>query len=348
MTGSYDYRLIQPGDGDDILQLVSASPDTGLIGFSYQYQGDPIAIHAALEPGVQGALALDAGQVVGMAFGEPTCVQWAGRVYAAAYLSNLRVLPAFRRRGVARGFADWGLPYIHEVLGPESIVYGAVMEGNFSRSLGEKFGFSSTHAIQGGSVSMRHSPPRRPAGLEFRPATQEELPEIAQAMNDTYRDHDLWTPVTPAGLKDFLEQSVLGIRPNELWVVARENRLLAGFSLSDRTGLVRMQIQRASLPIRLLGGLLGILPRSGELRSLTIRRLWYKEGELEAGQYLWQQARYEFRERGSSLGIAYDPTDRLRQIFRLPPWLPMFKARYLVKGAPAGDTSRPIYCTAGP
>jgi hypothetical protein len=98
----------------------------------------------------------------------------------------------------------------------------------------------------------------------------------------------------------------------------------------------------------MLGALLGILPRSGELRSLTIRRVWYQEGEPEAAQHLWEQARYQFRNRGSSLGIAYDPTDKLGQVFRIPPWLPMFKANYLVRGAAAGDPRRPVYCTAGP
>ena len=141
-------------------------------------------------------------------------------------------------------------------------------------------------------------------------------PKSRQAMNTYYREHDLWTPVTAGGLAEFRDQSLMGIHPNELWVLTRGSRLLAGFSLSDRTRLVRMQIQRASAPVRLLGALLGILPRSGELRSLTIRRIWYQEGELEAGRNLWEQARYQFRNRGSSLGIAYDPTDNLGQVFR--------------------------------
>ncbi len=167
-------------------------------------------------------------------------------------------------------------------------------------------------------------------------------------MNTYYREHDLWTPVTAGGLAEFRDQSLMGIHPNELWVLTRGSRLLAGFSLSDRTRLVRMQIQRASAPVRLLGALLGILPRSGELRSLTIRRVWYQEGELEAAQNLWEQARYQFRNRGSSLGIAYDPTDNLGQVFRIPPWLPMFKANYMVRGVPGEDSRRPVYCTAGP
>jgi len=345
---SFTYRLISPGDGDALLNLMAASPDAGLIGFSYEYLAEPISVHTTLEPGLQGAVALHSDQVIGMVFGEATRVQWAGKVYPAAYLSNLRVLPAFRRQGVAQGFASWGFPYINEILGPEAILYGAVMQGNASRLLGEKYGFASTHAIQGGTIPMRRTMPRMPAGLEFRPARDEELPEIAQAMNAFYREHDLWTPVTAGGLTEFRDQSLMGIHPNELWVLTRGSQLLAGFSLSDRTRLVRMQIQRASAPVRVLGALLGILPRSGELRSLTVRRVWYQDGELEAGQYLWELARYQFRNRGSSLGIAYDPTDNLGQVFRVPSWLPMFKANYLVRGAPGENSRRPVYCTAGP
>jgi hypothetical protein len=69
---------------------------------------------------------------------------------------------------------------------------------------------------------------------------------------------------------------------------------------------------------------------------------------LEAARYLWNSLRYELRERGNCLGIAYDPRDRLADVFQIPFWLPMFKARYLVRASDQLEAERLTYCIAGP
>jgi hypothetical protein len=97
----------------------------------------------------------------------------------------------------------------------------------------------------------------------------------------------------------------------------------------------------------MLGTALGILPASGILRALTVRHVWFAEGELESGRYLWQQLRYRLRDRGNSLGIAYDPRSALADLFQVPFYTPLFEARYLVR-AESAETARPIYCIAGP
>jgi hypothetical protein len=178
-------------------------------------------------------------------------------------------------------------------------------------------------------------------------ATEADLPAIAQGMNDFYRDHDLWSPVDPATLADLMAREVARVRPNQIYIVSRGDRILGGLSLSDRTGLVRMRIARAPAYVRLLGAVLGVLPRSGVLRALTARRVWFAPGELEAGRYLWQRLRYQLRQRGNCLGIAYDPGDRLADLFQIPFWLPMFEACYTVRAPEPLVAKRRIYCVAG-
>jgi hypothetical protein len=97
-----------------------------------------------------------------------------------------------------------------------------------------------------------------------------------------------------------------------------------------------------------LGGRLGILPASGILEALTVRRIWFREGELKSARYLWQSLRYDLREQGNCMGVAYDPRDRLAAVFQIPFWLPMFKARYLVRTPEPMEPERMIYCVAGP
>ena len=167
-------------------------------------------------------------------------------------------------------------------------------------------------------------------------------------MNAFYREHNLWIPVNVDTLEDFLKQEVNQVKPNQLYVAVRNGEIVAGVSLSDRTKLVRMRLARAPWYVRTLGGWLGLLPASGILEALTVRRVWFREGELEAARYLWQKLRYDLRERGNCLGIAYDPRDRLADMFQVPFWLPMFKARYLVRASDTLEDERLIYCIAGP
>jgi hypothetical protein len=76
--------------------------------------------------------------------------------------------------------------------------------------------------------------------------------------------------------------------------------------------------------------------------------VWFADGELESARYLWQTLRHTLRDQGNSLGIAYDPRDKLASVFQIPFWLPMFKARYAVRANTILDPDRPTYCLAGP
>jgi hypothetical protein len=108
-----------------------------------------------------------------------------------------------------------------------------------------------------------------------------------------------------------------------------------------------MRISRLPALLRMLGTWLGILPASGILRALTVRQVWFGEGELESGRHLWQQLRYQLRDQGNCMGIAYDPRSALADLFQVPVYIPMFKARYLVR-AETVDATRRTYCIAGP
>lgn len=348
MSAALTYRLARPEDSPALQAIIEATPDAGLIGFANDYRADLLAVSQALAHDLQGAVAERDGAIVGMILGDFVQVQWAGELRRAVYISHLRVHPDFQRQGVGRGLADWAFDYVRERLGPNALLYSAVMQGNASLILAQQYQFQVTDAIQGGIVPMCGSAPKPQTGLKVRLATQADLPAIAQGVNDFYRDHDLWSPVDPATLADFSAREVAGVRPNQLYVVSRGAQILGGLSLSDRTELVRIRIARAPAYVRLLGAVLGVLPRSGILRALTARRVWFAPGELEAGRYLWRQLRYQLRQRGNCLGIAYDPGDRLAELFQIPFWLPMFKACYAVRVTEPLVAKRRVYCVAGP
>jgi len=346
------FRPIENTDSPALKDLVSASPSTGTqISFTYDYQGDFLDIHRAISPDLHGFIA-ERGepekQIIGAIFGDALQVQWEGEKYPAGYIHNLRVDACCRRQGVATGLIQAGSVYARHVLGEQALIYSAIPEGNVSQALVKPDQFHLTRAIQGGVVPLRRRPPKSLPGVIVRPASKAVLPAVAQGMNTFYQEHNLWDPVTPESLDAFLAEKVQGISPNEIYIAVQNEKVLAGLTLADHTKLIRMRI--AGLPgfARMLGSILGLLSGEGLLLSLSIRRVWYQPGELEAARTLWETLRYTLRNRGTCLGIAYDPLDLLGQVFRVPRWLPMFKAHYVVQASKPPDPGRMIYCVAGP
>jgi GNAT superfamily N-acetyltransferase len=341
------FRLISPEDSPALERLIAATSDAGGIGFTDDYQADMLDVHRGLVEELHGAVAVRDKEIIGMVFGEVRWVQCAGQMVPGVYVSHLRVHPDHRRQGIARGLSDWALEYITDLLRSDAVIYGAIMAGNTSIKLTEQYEFQTTGPIQGVVVPMRKRPPAVLPGLDVRPAKRSELPDIVEGMNDFYRNHNLWSPVSEDTLEYFLGREVAEVKPNQLYVAARGGEVVAGLSLSDRTNLVRMRLARAPWGVRTLGGLLGMLPASGVVDALTVRRVWFREGELEAARYLWNLLRYDLRERGNCMGVAYDPRDSLVEVFQIPFWLPTFKARYLVRASCQLEADRLTYCIAG-
>jgi hypothetical protein len=348
MNSAFAFRSVQPDDSLALAQLVSSSPSSGPASFTYDYQAGLLEIHRAFADELHGIVATAGPSVIGMVLADLRQVQWEGQVCQAAYVSNLRVAHNYRRQGVARGILNYGYGYAEEVMGADPMVYTAIPEGNVTLALTEAYQCQVTGAIQGGVVPMSRSAPATRPGFAVREAGQQDLSVIADGMNQFYHEHNLWSPVTASALEGFCSTEVAGIHPNQLYVATRNNRITAGLSVSNRTELIRMKITNLPGYARWLGALLGVLPRDGLLRALTVRHLWFADGELESARYLWQTLRHTLRDQGNSLGIAYDPRDKLASVFQIPFWLPMFKARYAVRASTALDPDRPIYCFAGP
>ena len=348
MNSEFGFRPVEPEDSPALAQLVSSSPSAGPASFTYDYQADLLEIHRVFADELHGIVATAGPSVIGMVLADRRQVQWEGQVCQAAYVSNLRVAQNHRRQGVARGILDYGYGYAEKLVGADPMVYTAIPEGNVTLSLTETYQCQITAAIQGGVVPMSRSAPKGVPGLAVRTADQEELATIADGMNQFYREHNLWSPVSASALERFCNTEVAGLHPNQLYVSTRKGRIVAGLSVSNRTELIRMKITNLPGYASWLGALLGVLPRDGLLRALTVRHVWFAAGELESARYLWQTLCFTLRDQGNSLGIAYDPRDQLASVFQLPFWLPMFKARYAVRANTIPDPDRPTYCLAGP
>lgn len=334
-------------DAAALAELMARSPDAGRVAFTWRFSADLLEVMQALATSLEAAIAVRDGAPVGMVFGDFAEVQWSGARRPGVYVSNLRVDPVWRRRGVARALADWGLARVVERLGADAVVYSAVLEGNASAVLVGELGFRPTAPIRGALVPARRRPPHRPPDLQLRDAGPADGAGIAAGMNAFYAAHNLWTPVSATSLADFASREVGGVRPNRLLVVTRGAEVLGGLSVADRTALVRMVVTGASPLLRAAGRALGLLPGDGALRALSVRHVWFRPGELEAVRSLWQTLRFQAGRSGHCLGIAYDPRDASADVYRLPRWLPTFPGRYLVRSSAGVEPERPTYCVAG-
>jgi ribosomal protein S18 acetylase RimI-like enzyme len=340
-------RLAREGDGAALADLMARSPDAGAVGFTYRFSADLLAVMRALATRLEGAVATRGETPAGMVLGDFVAVQWSGAGRPGVYVSNLRVRPDQRRAGVARELARFGLDHVAGRLGSDAVVYAAVLEGNVSAVLARRLGFQATAPVRGALVPVRRTAPRPSRELRVRQAAAPDWPGVAAAMNAFYAEHDLWSPASAASLADFTAREVGGMRPNRLYLVERGGEPVAGLSVADRTPLVQMVVSRAPPLLRATGRALRLLAPDGALRALTVRHVWFRPGELAAARFLWQTLRFSLRERGGCLGVAYDPRDRLADVFRVPRWLPTFPARYLVRAAAPAQPGRPIYCVAG-
>jgi GNAT superfamily N-acetyltransferase len=348
MESRFDFRPMEAADSPALAELVSSSPSAGPASFAYDYRAGVDEIHRAFAEDLHGVVVTAGSSVIGMVLADVRQVQWEGQVSQAAYVSNMRVAHSHRRQGVAKEMLSFGSSYLETLLGAGPLVYTAIPAGNVTLKLAKAYQCQITGAIQGGVVPMLRSARARIPGITVRAAEQDDLAEVADGMNAFYQAHNLWTPVTADLLDRFRNTHVAGIHPNELYVATRNQRITAGLSVSNRTELIRMKIENLPGYARVLGSLLGILPRDGILRAITIRHVWFVDGELKTARHLWQTLRHTLRDQGNCLGIAYDPRDKLADVFQIPFWLPMFPARYAVRGGAALDPERPIYCLAGP
>jgi predicted N-acetyltransferase YhbS len=281
VDNTFKFRPAEPDDSPALAHLVSSSPSTGPASFAYDYQAALLDVHRAFADDLHAIVATAGSSVIGMVLADVRPVQWEGQVCQAAYVSNLRVVHGYRRQGVARGMLRYGNTYLETLMGADAMVYTAIPEGNVSLSLAEAYGCQTTGAIQGGVVPMLRSVPAGKPGLTVRAVDGDDLAAVANGMNNFYREHNLWTPVTPSLLDGFRNTHVAGIHPNALYVATHNHRITAGLSVSNRTELIRMKIANLPAYARVLGSLLGILPKDGLLRALTVRHVWFADGSLE-------------------------------------------------------------------
>jgi GNAT superfamily N-acetyltransferase len=324
-------------DGEAFSALSRACPDTGLVQAFARYHVAPLAALEALRPETMAVVAegRDDVALAGSACVSISACRVGGEVRPAALFHTLMVHPAHRRRGLAAELTRVAVAIARARLGKGGIVFAHVQRGNVGslRAIGASLPHQSG-SLTGGVVRMRARPPRSEPSWMVRPIREADLEAVAAGLDAFYVGHDLYPRETARSFGERLARSPLAAPIRRAYVVTdRAGIPRAGLTVVEQGLLRTLEIERIPPLMRLANRVLRVLPPDRVLRQLGVESVWVADGHLGAARHLWETVRWELRSRGHAFITLFDPRSPVREVFRIPRWLPATTTTLLHDGA---------------
>lgn len=164
--------------------------------------------------------------------------------------------PSHRRKGVAQKLHHHIEKYLaaHDAL----LSYLTIMEGNLpSMRFFERQGFS-LHRTLALPVLWVYKKVDIPNKEKIRPATVKDLPVIAELLNATWQDYDLWEPTSAEALNQFIDHTPAYNLEN-LVVYEEQKRISACMGFWDWSKISQITVKALQLKYKIAGSALNIL-----------------------------------------------------------------------------------------
>lgn len=343
---SISLRPMRADDGDALTQLALASPDTGEIQLAPRYHVDAYQAVVGLDSDVLGVVATLQGpeEVVGCGFVSFDQITYEGALRNCAWLHGLQVHPDYRRQGIAARLVSWRVEHARERIG-EGVIGANIQRGNEgSFAIARSWQQYTAGELANGAISMRQKAPRALTGVSCRAAEPEEYEAIADGMNRFYAEYNFYPPQTAESLTNWLAKTPFDEPIRHYFVaVDSQNRILAGMGIAEEHRVIELEVQNLSRPLRMLNWVVKFVPVDGRMRQLSALKVWFAPGQLEVAQYLWETLRWEWRDRGGTVGFSFDGRGPLKQVFKMPFWMPETTFVLVVDAPVAPSESRLNY-----
>lgn len=200
------------------------------------------------------------GQIIGSAACGLHEVLLGGEVRTVGYEFQYFTAPEARGQGVARELRG----RVEQVLvaAGAALSYALIVEGNApSRRVLKHQGFRPHRTLQT-AVFL----PYRPVDAEgvgvgmVRPLVPDDYPVVADLLQAAWGGHDFYEPLSPARLSELVER-LPAFAADDLWGLELEDggELVACLGIWDWSRITRVEVQRLTPQLRLIGGALDAL-----------------------------------------------------------------------------------------
>jgi len=322
---TFTLRQLTPEDGAKYGNLITESPDTGMIQISQRFEIDPYVAAVHAHPGSVGVVAEtpEYEGFVGSGLARLGRCQWEGQDVSYALLNTLVVHPNFRRRGVASVLAKWREEYARQQFGDDGVTYAIIQKNNTGSELTAKKWYRQflTNRLVVIPVNMRFKPPASMSEFVVREIRASEMEEVASKQNLFYKNFNLYTTESAESLAHWCNESPFDTPIHHYFVITdRLGNILAGLGLTESARLRKLMVMQVPPMLEIMNRFLKVIPADRIMKELGLSRIWFSEGHLNAAKYLFETIRWEWREIGTSVISFTDAHSPALNIFSLRPW----------------------------
>ena len=163
------------------------------------------------------------------------------------------------------------------------LVYGLIMEKNLpSIKLVESLGFKLYRKLVMPGIAIRKEVAIQ-SREKIRPATSDDLTNVAKLLNETWQNHELYEPASANILSRFISRTPKFSMEN-LLILEHKGEILACLGFWDWSQVMRLTLRSLNLKMKVIGRLLFItrvLPKAlkpgDELSQIMLTLIGYKE-----------------------------------------------------------------------
>lgn len=316
----FSLRPMEPTDGPEIDALMRNEAHTSAISLTTHYVGDIYEAFLAQHPTLYGVVATSPGidGLVGVATAFIDDVTVGGRSYPCARLENLKVRDDFRRQGVGARLAHWRIDEARRRFGGEGIISTGIEAGNAaSLATARRWSTQLLGPVRVVIARVATQPPKA-TGVRIRTLAGDDIDAVVTAVNAFHEGYDLYPRQTASGVAALLAPTSLGEPIRQYRVaVTGDGAIVAGAAVTERFKLMVDHVDSIPLPLELLSRVVPIFPPERVIRTIELSLAWHAAGQEQAGRQLWDDIRYEWRDRATHVAGIADPRGSLIEAFHV-------------------------------